>query len=58
MGHHACREDGDLRDHYIRLRNRGMHHFPAMTAVALKLARVVWRILTDRRDYQPRHPES
>ena len=49
----AVRQEGELRDRYLRHRKRGLHHLAAVTAVALKLARIVWRILKDARDFRP-----
>jgi len=47
---------GPMQDYYKRRRNAGLHHTSAVTAVALKLCRIVWRILSDRRDYTPEPP--
>ena len=52
----AVRREGDLRDYYLRRRQQGLHYLTVVTAVALKLCRVVWRILRDQRDYQPHPP--
>lgn len=56
MAHRACYHDGDLRDYWLRRKRAGMHHLAAVTAAALKLCHVVWRILTDERDYVPHLP--
>lgn len=56
MAHQAVRFEGDLRDYYLRRRRDGLHHLAAVTAVAIKLCRVVWRIMTDKRDYHPDGP--
>ena len=60
MAHLAVRQEGELRTRYLRHRQHGLRHLPAVTAVALKLARIVWRILKDGRDYcpkgRPTHP--
>jgi transposase len=53
----AIRREGQLRDYYLRRRRQGLHYLAIVTAVALKLCRVVWRILRDQRDYRP-HPTS
>jgi transposase len=53
MAHRACYQEGDLRDYWLRRRGQGLAHRSAVTATALKLCHVAWRILTDRRDYQP-----
>jgi transposase len=58
MAHRACYQEGELRDYWLRKRGQGLHHLAAVTAVALKLCRVAWRILTDRRDYQPQRPQN
>jgi len=54
MAHRACYQEGDLREYWMRQRGRGLPHRSAVTAVAIKLCHVAWRILTDRRDYQIR----
>ena len=56
MAHRACYQEGDLRDYWLRRRGQGLSHRSAVTATALKLCHVAWRILTDRRDYQPQCP--
>ncbi|MBD3404243.1 IS110 family transposase [candidate division GN15 bacterium] len=53
MAHHACYQEGDLKDYWLRRKRQGLHHLAAVTATALKLCHVVWRILTDERDYLP-----
>jgi transposase len=58
MARQACLNGGDLREYYLRRKAQGLHHFSAVTAAALKLTRIVWRILTDRRDYVPAQPTS
>jgi transposase len=54
----ALQQDGDLRDYWLRKRREGVHHLAAVTATARKLCHVTWRILTDRRDYQPQRPTT
>jgi transposase len=49
----AIRKKGELRRFYQKRRKRGLHHLSAVTATALKLTRIVWRICTDQRDYLP-----
>ncbi len=56
MAHRACYQEGDLRHYWLRRRGQGLSHRSAVTATALKLCHVAWRILTDRRDYQPQCP--
>lgn len=58
MAHRACYQEGELRDYWLRKRGQGLHHLAAVTAVALKLCRVAWRILCDRRDYQPQRSQT
>ncbi|MCL2641468.1 MAG: IS110 family transposase [Phycisphaerales bacterium] len=53
----AVHAKGPLRRHYLKRRKRGLHHLAAVTATSLKLARIVWRICTDQRDYKPKPPE-
>ena len=49
----AVRTEGELRTYYLRRRRHGLHYLAAVTAAAIKLTRITWRILTDRRDYIP-----
>lgn len=58
MAHRACYQEGDLRHYWLRRRGDGLSHRSAVTATALKLCHVVWRILTDRRDYLPQRPNA
>jgi transposase len=53
MAHRACYQEGDLRDYWLRRKGQGLNHLAAVTAVAIKLCPVIWRIMTDRRDYLP-----
>jgi transposase len=50
-------QEGASRDYWLRRRRAGMHHLAAVTAIAARLCRVAWRILTDRRDYLPQAPQ-
>jgi transposase len=52
----AIMQPGPLRDYYKRRRADGKHHLSAVTAVALKLCRITWRVMTDQRDYTPEPP--
>ncbi len=56
MAHRACYQEGDLREYYLRRKAQGLSHLESVTAVAIKLCPVVWRIMTDRRDYLPKPP--
>ena len=56
MAHRACYQEGDLRDYWLRRKAQGLKHLAAVTAVAIKLCPVVWRIMTDRRNYLPQQP--
>lgn len=53
MAHVAVRTESPLREFYLRKRRAGLHHLSAVTAVAVKVCRISWRILTDERDYVP-----
>lgn len=53
MAHLAVLQEGPLRDFFLRKRKAGLHHLAAVTAAAVKLTRIAWRILTDQRDYIP-----
>jgi transposase len=52
----AVRQEGHLRKDYLRRQKQGLHHLSNVTAAALKLCRITWRILTDGRDYLPEAP--
>jgi transposase len=52
----AILHPGALQDYYKRRRAGGLHHTSAVTATALKLCRITWRIMTDQRDYTPEPP--
>ena len=52
----AILHPGPLRDYYKRRRAGGLHHTSAVTATALKLCRIVWRVMTDQRDFTPEPP--
>ena len=56
MALRACYQEGDLRDYWLRRKGQGLKHLAAVTAVAIKLCPVVWRIMTDRRNYLPQRP--
>lgn len=56
MAHRACYQEGDLRDYWLRRKGQGLKHLAAVTAVAIKLCPVVWRIMTDRRNYLSQRP--
>lgn len=53
MAYRACYHEGDLRTFWLRKRGQGVHQLAAVTAVAVKLCHVVWRIMTDQRAYRP-----
>ncbi len=57
MAYRASRQEGDLRDYFLRRRAAGLSHRSAVTATALKLCHVTWRVLTDARDYEPQAPK-
>jgi transposase len=54
----ALQQEGDLQSYWLRKRREGVHHLAAVTATAIKLCHVTWRILTDRRDYLPQRPAT
>jgi len=56
MALRSLQQEGDLRDYWLRKRREGTHHLTAVTAVAAKICRRAWRILTDGRDYLPLPP--
>jgi transposase len=56
MALRACYQEGDLREYWLRRKGQGLKHLAAVTAVAVKLCPIVWRIMTDRRDYLPQRP--
>lgn len=56
MAHRACYQEGDLRDYWLRRKAKGLSHLESVTAVAIKLCPVIWRIMTDRRNYLTQRP--
>jgi transposase len=50
------RRHADLKRAYERARRKGRHHTDALVIVAHKLARIVWRLLTDNRPFRARPP--
>ena len=60
MAYRALCTEGDLRDFWRSKHRQNKHHLVAVTAVANKLCHIVWRIMTDRRDYIPKgyNPKS
>ncbi len=58
MAHRACYQEGDLRDYWLRRKGQGLSHLESVTAVAIKLCPVVWRIMTDRRPYLIQRPAT
>ena len=53
MAHRAVYQEGDLRRFWLHKRAQQKHHLAAITAVAGKLCHIIWRIMTDERDYVP-----
>jgi len=53
MAFQASQHEGDLLQFYLRRRKHGQHHLAAVTATALRLCHIVWRIMTDERPYLP-----
>jgi transposase len=51
MAYRALQQEGDLRNFWLKKKRQNKHQFVAVTAVARKLCHVVWRIMTDRRNY-------
>ena len=51
------RQHKDLLRCYQRSRKAGHHHTSAMTIVAHKLARIIWRLLTDNRPFRAKPPK-
>lgn len=51
MAYRALQQEGDLRNFWLKKKRQNKHQLVAVTAVARKLCHVVWRIMTDRRDY-------
>jgi transposase len=55
MARQACHRPGNLRTYFLR-KNSKLPYLAAVTATAVKLCPIVWRIMTDRRDYVPEPP--
>jgi transposase len=51
MAYQAVYQEGDVRSYWLRKLSDGLTHRAAVTAAAIKLCRITWRILTDKRDY-------
>jgi hypothetical protein len=51
MAYRAIYQEGDLRQFWLRKRAQQKHHLAVVTAVAGKLCHIIWRIMTDKRDY-------
>jgi transposase len=60
MAYRAVCTEGDLRNFWLKKHCQHKHHLAAVTAAANKLCHIVWRIMTDRRDYIPKgyNPKS
>jgi len=56
MAMRSLQQEGELHDYWLRKRREGTHHLTAVTAIAAKICRRAWRILTDERDYLPQPP--
>jgi transposase len=54
----VCRRHDYFRRIYRKHRNRGKKHRNALVIVARRLARVIWRLLTDRRPFTARPPKT
>ena len=54
MAFQAICHEGDLRDYWHRKGRQNKHHTVAVVAAANKLCHIIWRIMTDRRDYIPK----
>ncbi len=53
MAFQASQKEGDLRKYYLRKRKYNLHHLATVTTTALRLCHIVWRIMTDEREYRP-----
>lgn len=59
MAYQAIYQEGNLRTYWLRKKSAGLKHKEAVTAAAIKLCHIIWRILTDQRDYLPEgHPSQ
>jgi len=54
----AVMHDAELKAFYDRLRAKDKHHNAALGAVANKLARVYWAVMTEQRPFETRIPQS
>jgi len=54
----VCRRHDYFRRIYRKHRNRGKTHRTALVIVARRLARVIWRLLTDGRPFTARPPKT
>ena len=53
MAQRACFHEPDFRSLYRKKRTKGKHHLGAVTSIAGRLCHIVWRIMTDEREYIP-----
>jgi transposase len=53
----VCRRHDYFRRIYLKHRGRGKKHTNALVIVARRLARVIWRLLTDGRQFHKRPPK-
>jgi len=58
MAMRSLQQEGELHEYWLRKRRQGAHHLTVVTAVAAKIGRRAWRILTDGRDYVPQLPRN
>lgn len=54
----AINTDAEMRAFYDRLKADGKHHNTALVAVAHKLARIYYTVMTERRPFQARVPKT
>lgn len=56
MAQKAIWQQGPLRQLWLKKRRQGKHHLSILTLVSAKLCHILWRIMTDKRDYLPDGP--
>jgi len=56
MAQKAIWQQGPLRQLWLKKRQQGKHHLSILTLVSARLCNIIWRIMTDKRDYLPDGP--
>jgi transposase len=58
MAQRAICQPGPFRQFWLKKRSQGKHHLSVVTMVAGRLCNIIWRIMTDKREYLPEGPPA